>query len=277
MSLYGSTVYGQEISFGTKIYLRSDFVNFWEYFRMKTTPYLSYEETHDERGGWKTPFFIPEKFYLYYEPDVKISRWGTDETNTNEYVDMSVPPRLYLVEKKDGLLGIKKDFFTGEIFDSIQMNVYDSIFPYDNRFLACYIRTIESGVSQFTFHSGNVEWGEWKDVGFAKDVDLVGYVRGAQFGVEKVRYYNWDFSAKIRNFRPDFPDYEYTAARKSLLTNAWLLIGAPRGKEDQLIEFIYYSHRPSKTGDPDTNHYYEMRYILPTKIKSIKERRLEIR
>jgi hypothetical protein len=62
-----------------------------------------------------------------------------------------------------------------------------------------------------------------------------------------------------------------------MVTSRRLLIGAPQGKEDQLIEFIYYCGIPAKTGDPDRNRLYEMRYIMPTEIKSISERRWEIR
>ncbi len=273
------SAHSQEVSLETKSDIESQFLSDWEYFRMQKNPELSYEETHDERGGWKRPFLIPDKFYLdYYGSDLKYSNWGSPkgvfvdkQGGVNRFVNMG-DSRIYLVEKKDGLLGLKEDLFTEEVLDSMQLNIYDSIFPYDNRFLATARRT-----GKFTFHSGNVIWGEWRDVGYIRQVDMVGYIRGVQFGVENVKYYSENFSANIRRLRPKYPDYEYTEAYLSQLSKSRLLIAAPRGKEDQLVEFIYYTNKPEKTGDTDINHYYEMRYILPTEIKSIKERRLEKR
>jgi len=274
----------QEIDREKKLDIIYQFVTDWEYFRMKRNPLLLYEETHDG-ANWRTPFLIPKIFFTgNYEPELIISEWGKpkayspDKFGQNEYIDLR-SCGFYLVEKKDGLLGIKKEFMTDSIIDTMQLNIYDSIFPYDNRFLVKNIYIDGKGYSEdFSFHSGNVEWGEWKDVSYIKRVDYCGYICGVQFGIENVYKFRQDFSDKIKQFRPEFPDYVYTDNRSiSLLTNGFVIIGAPEGKEDQLVEYIYYSNLPEKTGDSDITHYYEMRYILPTQIKSIKERRLEKR
>ncbi|MDR3057464.1 MAG: hypothetical protein LBU84_04900 [Prevotella sp.] len=273
----------QEISKDIKFHITMDFETQWHYFRMKRNPLLSYEETHDG-ANWKIPFLIPEKFYVgYYEAELKISRWGPAKTPRYvgdvyyPFVDMH-DPNYYLVEKKDGLLGIKRAFMTDSIIDTMQLNIYDSIFPYDNRFLAVVKNNDKYGDPIFRFHSGNVEWGEWRDAHYRHSVDYCGYIRGVQFSIENVIKFNQGFSDKIKQFRPEYPDYVYTANRySSLLTPMCVIIGAPQGKEDQLIEYIYYCNIPEKTGDPDLEHYYEMRYILPTQITSIKERRLEKR
>lgn len=273
-----SLIHCQEIGWKKVLDIEMSFITGWEYFRMQKKPLLSYEDTHDGRN-WKIPFLIPKKYYRgYYRADIKISKWVTEnngyrdlEGKTHHYLNIS-KSNFYVIEKGNGLLGLKKEFFSEKILDSMQLNIYDSIFPYDNRFMA-----IDTGHNKFTFHSGNVTWGEWKDVGFVHDVDIVGFVRGVQFGVERVRPFIWNESQAIRRLRPEYPDYVYAYADRSLLSKSHLLIAAPQGKEDQLVEFIYYTNKPEKTGDEDSSHFYEMRYILPTQIKSIKERRLEKR
>jgi hypothetical protein len=177
---------------------------------------------------------------------------------------------LYLVEKGNGWTGYR--YTTGLRRDTVYSDVHDSIFPYDNRFIVC-----DKGKNKFTFHAGNVQWGSWWDLGVILRVDYVGFVRGVQFDVDPVILYDSKLSEAIRKERPEYPDYEYTIALRSLFTDGHLLIGAPKGKEDQLVEFIYYTRDPAKTGELDSEHYYEMRYILPTEIESIKERRLEKR
>ena len=272
----------QEIDRLNKVYIESRFYTDWLYFRMKANPLLSREQTHDG-VNWKLspsrvllPDSIREKNYM---PDIKISEWG--EFRGSDYIDrpFSLPHYgFYLVEKEDGYTVVKKTLMTDSIIDIIHLNIFDSIYPYDNRFLVKYLRTTKSGTHEFSFHSGNVQWGDWREVGYIRGVDYCGYFRGVQFGIEKVMPFNQEFSDKIKNFRPDFLDYVYAENRSiSLLTNGFVIIGAPEGKEDQLVEYIFYSNMPKKTGDPDESHYYEMRYILPTQIKSIKERRLEKR
>jgi hypothetical protein len=272
-NLHG-TIHCQEISREVKWSILSQFDAQWLYFRMLKNPLLSYEETHDG-ANWKNPsrLLLPNQLIgRDYFPDVKISRWGEPATGGNKYIRMNMPD-LYLVKKGDNMLYVEKNFRNDSIKNSLRVNVYDSIFPYDNCFLVCY-----DGWGNYTFQGGNVRWGEWQDVGFIKRVDYVGYARGVQFGIENVLPYNPEFSNKIKNFRPEFPNYVYTCNRlNSLLTKCCVIIGAPEGKEDQLIEYIYYTNIPEKTGDTDENHYYEMRYILPTQIKSIKERHLEKR
>lgn len=270
-----------------KVYIESQFYTDWLYFRMKANPLLSYEQTHDG-VNWKlspSRVLLPEKMRgKGYMPDIKISEWGktksyvSDKFGHNKFWEFYDTNKFYFVEKEDGYTGVKRTLMTDSIIDIMRFNIYDSIFPYDNRFLAILKETTKTGDYRFTFHSGNVMWGDWKDIGYMHDVDIVGYIRGVQFGIENVLKFNKDFSNKIKQFRPDFPDYVYTCNRwQSLLTPICVIIGAPYGKEDQLVEYIYYTNNVDKTGDTDKTHYYEMRYILPTQIKSIKERRLEKR
>lgn len=275
-------IFCQNISFDTKIDLKYNFITDWVYFRMQKNPLLPYEETHDERGGWTNPFKFHRSFFdTYMVQDLKISRWVEDGYYTDLkgkehfYVDFIEGSRFYIAEKRNGLPGVKRYAgLKGEelLPDSTCLDIYNELFPYDNRFLA-----VDKGNNQFTFHSGNVLWGEWRDIGFIHDVDVVGLVRGVQFGVERVRPFIWEESQAIRRLRPEYPDYVYAHADRSLLSSTHLLIAAPQGKEDQLVEFIYYTNKPEKTGDENLEHFYEMRYILPTEIKSIKERRLEKR
>lgn len=272
------SLYCQEIGWEKELDLEIRFVTDWHYFRMQKNPLLSYEETHDGRN-WKVPFLIPKKYFTeYYRTDIKISRWDKFPGSYNDLEGKQhnyryvAKPSFYLIEKGDGLLGLKINFYTKEILDSMQVDIANELFPYDNRFMA-----VDIGGNKFTFHSGNVTWGEWRDIGYTRQVDFVGYVRGVQFGVELMRPFIWGESQAIRRLRPEYPDYVYAHADRSLLSSSHLLVAAPEGKEDQLVEFIYYTNKPDKTGDDDLSHFYEMRYILPTQIKTIKERRLEKR
>ena len=271
-NMYGN-IYCQEIDREVKLNIQIQFETDWLYFRMLKNPLIPDTVKFIDRSK-ANPYnmLISEKILgRGYFPYPKISRWGdTYPENGMKYVRMG--NHLFLVEKDDGISYIKKEYFPERVVDSIHINVYDSIFPYDNRFLV-----VDDGWGHYTFHSGNVMWGNWDDVRFTKRVDFVGYVRGSQFGVEQVLYYNQGFSERICQARPDFPDYVYTEAHHCDIMMGRLLIGAPKGKEDQLIEFIYYCDNPAKTGDPDRNHLYEMRYIMPTNIKSISERHWEKR
>lgn len=270
-----SLIFCQEITREIKLDIQIQFETGWMYFRMQKNPLLSFEETHDEYGQWKRPSLVLhiEKFINgNYWPSIKISYWGIPTSQKGErYVRMDVP-HLFLIEKGNGYTGIKKDYIAKKTIDSVTVNVYDSLFPYDNRLLVA-----NDGWGNYTFHSGNVDWGKWDDVRFKRQIDMVGYVRGVQLGVDQVKYFDPEFSERIRQYRPDFPDYDYTESHKSGVTNGRLLIGAPHGKEDQRIEFIYYSNNPAKTGDNNPRQWYEMRYIMPTVIKSITERRWEVR
>jgi len=273
INLY-AVAYSQEIPEEVESKILSEFKTSWFYFRMQKNPLMSYEETHNKWGGWKVPYdlFVPEIIYerRYGTENIKVSRWGEPSIKGQGYVDMRTLP-LFLVEKGDGMLYTREDYFTKEI-DTIHINVYDSIFPYDNRFLVS-----NDAPGRYTLHGGNVEWSKFYYVRAKTQIDYVGYVRGVQFGVDLVKYFNEALSERIRQARPDFPDYVYTEALQSMITTGRLLIGAPKGKEDQLIEFIYYSKDTVKTGDPDKSRLYEIRYVMPTEIKSISERRWEKR
>lgn len=270
-------IYCQKIDQEVELKIQIQFETDWLYFRMLKNPLLPDTEKYVDRSR-ANPYdmLISKKIHgRGYFPYPKVSHWGEPRllasSRGERYVNMGMP-HLFLIEKGDGILYEKKEYFTDKVIDSININVYDSIFPYDNRFIVA-----NDGFGHYTFHGGNIEWGDWKDVRFSKTIDCIGYVRGVQFGVDNVRYFDYELSERIRQARPDFPDYVYTEAHHCDIMMGRLLIGAPKGKEDRLIEFIYYCDNPAKTGDPDRSHLYEMRYIMPTNIKSISERHWEKR
>jgi hypothetical protein len=253
------------------------FISDWSYFRMQKNPLLTFEETHDKWGDWKNPFLIPDTFFRkHYPPVIKITPWFPDAQADDERDKGSIIDNMYgcyVVEKGDGITGIKRDLWTQRPLDTLHLNIYDSIFPYDNRFLIC--KTLNGGYRSF---SGNATWGTWYyDLFWYKDVASLGHIRGVQFEVKRVNHINKPQQDEIRQIRSEYPDYEYALANSSLLSCGRLLIAAPKGKEDKLIEYIYYTNDSRKTKDKDKKNFYEFRYILPTEIKSVKERRQEVR
>ena len=274
----------QEIGWERKSDIRSLFESNWLRFRALNNPLIPDSVIRNARGSFS--FLLPGGFFMYYRTDITITRWGMSRwfepvrpgSSMNQFID--IPHTFYLVEKTDGLTGVKWEWFAdNQMKDTIHVNVYDSIFPFDNRFLIRRGVHQVTGEQRFSFHSGNVEWGDWRDAIFMRRVDFVGYIRGAQFGIENVFVFRQDFSDKIRNFRPEFPDFVYTSNRytASLLGNSDVIIGAPEGREDEHVEFIFYSNIYERTGDPDVENFYEIRFVLPTHIQSIKERRFEHR
>jgi hypothetical protein len=198
--------------------------------------------------------------------DLKISRLS----DLHSKVTFGVDKNFYLVEKANGYVGIKRDWWTEVPVDTLTIHLNDSIFPYDNRFLVYHIPWNNT----FYILSGNAEWDDATGkLPFPKNVCTFGYIRGIQFGVSYVWWHNPNFTAQIREYRPEYLDYDYTRAPMSVFTYEWILIAAPHGQEDKLIEYIYYSDYPYKTGDKE-GVYYEMRYVLPTNIESVTERHL---
>ena len=272
----------QEIDWERETDIIMEFQTSWVHFRMLKNPLIP-DSVKFVNGSRANPFrlLIPQEFSGYWI-DATITPWGRSRSfkpnqfgRINQFIDFQ-PPGFYLVEKTDGLTGMRGNSITRVFTDTMHVNVYDSIFPFDNRFLAIF--TSRTCPGRFVFHSGNVEWGEWRDTHFIRRVDYVGYMRGVQFGIDNVFLFRQEFSDRIRNFRPDFPDFVYTSNRyPSLLTSSYVIIGAPLGREDQHVEFIFYSNLYERTGDPNEEHFYEVRFVLPTHIQSIKERRFEKR
>lgn len=272
--LYGKSESQKPISEDLFYAIQVEFITDWAYFRMRRNPLLAYKETHTEWGEWKRPSqvkgILPDTFFTKnYEPDIKIYRW--------EYVYKRCPgceqvrnPFLYIVEKEDGIAGIRREWFTHKIIDTLRLNVYDSIFPYDNRFLVYY--TEHEDVRKCIFYSGNVDWVEpfFNDDMTIKDVAML---RGVQFGLEYVRKLEQKMIDSLRKLRPEYPDYVYVTADESFVSRGKILIAGHEKTILDYIEFIFYSDDPIKTGD-SRGVYYEMRYLLPSNIKSITERRL---
>jgi hypothetical protein len=199
------------------------------------------------------------KKYRNYFPVIKITKWPREQD-------------FYLVEKGDGM---KLEDWNSwrEIIDSTQIHIHDSIFPYDDRILI--VRTADDRVLTL---SGNVEWMKWNPTSLPINIHRIGPVRGVQFGVDDV-FDNFDkvYSDKVKRFRPEYPDYEYIGAGKSFLSTRGLIMGASKGDAGNYMELIFYTNNDKMTGDTVRTHFYEMRYILPREIKSIKERHLEKR
>ena len=264
---------GQQYIESIKDNVENNFWGSWQTFRWRYCPLLPFERTHWSEFDLKTPDLIPDsikaKGGIFYTLDFKL-------TELNPY---HVFPKFFILEKTDGFKLIKHNIYNRLERDSITYNIYDSLFPYDNRFLVCLY---DSTGNNLGFFGGNVLWDSWYKTGRTLDAANVGWMRGVQFGVQDVMYYYVPRDTaeinEIKRLRPQFPNYDYAWAKKSFFTQSSLLIGAPKGKEDDLVEFIWYTNNPKKTGDTSyRNSLYEMRYILPTAIKSIKERRLEKR
>ena len=273
-SIFVMNIFAQKLTLQDSLTINSEFVTSWAYFRVLKDPTVSIEK-YRSNSGVIIPNVFPKEFYGNYMAQIKIypveQMWG------NECVGLD-PRDFYVIEKDDGIIGKNVWKSDHTMKDTIQVYVNDSIFPYDNRFLVIYFPYTWDGkwVGKTYFCAGNVQWCDLKDIPVMKGVDMMGYIRGVQFDVRYVRRFSQVYSDTIKKYRPDFPDYEYTYANRSLLSLGHLLIGSPKGKAGELIEFIYYTDNPKKTGD-ERGQYYEMRYILPTNIKSITERRLEKR
>ncbi|MDR1199923.1 MAG: hypothetical protein LBK94_13100 [Prevotellaceae bacterium] len=257
--------------------IRSRFITEWSYFRMQKNPLLTYEETHTEWGAWKRPDqvigVIPDTFFTKdYEPDIKIYRWEDIYKRSLycEHCEQVRNPFFYVIEKGDGITGIRHNVWTNEILDTLQLNVYDSIFPYDNRFLI-YNPEYENP-NKFIFYSGNVDWIE---PFFNSKVTIVGAakMRGVQFGLEYVARVEQKITDSLRKLRPEYPDYVYATADESFISRGRILVAGHENSISDYIEFIFYSDDSIKTGD-SKGIYYEMRYLLPSNIKSITERRM---
>jgi hypothetical protein len=262
-----------------------DFYTRWVYFRMRKNPALTYEETHDKYGHWKNPYdlLLPSDF-SQYRKQIKIRHWYPDYQQYNSELKAVFihDTSFYVIEKDNGITGIKWKIFWDSIgvpaipIDTMHVNVYDSLFLYDNRFLAYH--AIEG--NRILFCSGNVSWDHpmnHRELSWLEGIERIGYIRGVQFNVEFVRKIKEAQLEEIRRLRPAYPNYVYASGYRSSFCYGQILIGAPEGKEVDLIEYIFYSNDPVKTKDPDTNNIYEMRYVVPSEIKTISERRMERR
>ena len=159
--------------------------------------------------------------------------------------------------------------------DTVHVSVYDSLFHYDNRFLV-YVPEIDRG--PIYFYSGNVEWDGWRYLNFGVNhLRDVAYVRGVQFGLQELRWRLPDeWIEDFNEYLPEYSGWEFACADKSFFTHGRLLITSPHEKATEYMEFLFYSDNPEKTGDK-VGVYYEFKYIFPTIIKSISERRMEKR
>ena len=255
------------------------FFSNWLHFRMAKNPLLSYDEKY-RYGQLRTSaaFLLPDNFFKdFYEAQFKISVWeDMPETVEDEkwgYYSVR-SPYYFIIEKGDGITAVKSiySFNKGNGPDTLRLNIYDSIFPYDNRFLVRY----NVNNKRIEYLSGNVLWNGLKDDPFSpfnsRIIDAA-FARGVQFGLREIpqREMEKTMTDSLRRLRPDFRDYVYTTANKSYLTKGKLLVGGPENKVSDYIEFIYYTIDPGKTGD-STYAWYEMRYVLPTRIESITER-----
>jgi hypothetical protein len=251
--------------------IENDFITSWEYFRMRKNPFIPDEEKYDGRS-WKRPNLLPDTFWIKnYWPEVKVYRWeDVYKRPTDRYHRQVRNPFMYVIEKGNGIMGIKREFMTRKPLDTLQLNVYDSIFPYDNRFLIYHNGDKEPNKNKFLFYSGNVDWEPFDR---PNSIGGAGFVRGVQFGVERVKDLGQDMIDSIKKLRPEYPDYVYATADESFLSKGKILIAGHENTISDYIEYIFYTDDSTKTGDKEYE-YYEIRYVLPTVIKSITERRM---
>ena len=280
--IFSTDMHGQMIDRIPESRIKAHFISSWLYFRMRQNPLLSYEETRYRGGEWRRPWemFMPPEFTIWHSPDIKILPWYDESLNPRlgfiSFGDNT--DGLYIIEKGSGITGVKWEYFvdgvmTGNKFpvDTVHVNVYDSIFPFDNRFLAYVTPSGEIG-----FYSGNISWGSWRNLNM--DIDLLGvsYIRGVQFGLQRLRRLPDGWITNIRENLPEYSDWDFVFAAKSFLTGGRLLITAPPEQAHEHLEFLFYSDHPEKTGDEE-GVFYEFKYIYPTATRSISERRLEKR
>ena len=249
-----------------------EFISKWLYFRMQKNPLLTCEETHTQWGEWKHPDktgIFPDTFFTKdYQPDIKVHTWEKIyKRPKNPYYEQIQTPFLYVIEKGNGITGIRKKRWTDEILDTVQINCYDSIFPYDNRFLIKH-NPYETP-RKFLFYSGNVSW----EPLYKTYISEAGFMRGVQFGVEHVKELKREMMDSVRKLRPEYPDYVYATADESFLSKRPILIAGPENRISDYIEYIFYTDDTIKTGG-DKYDFYEIRYVLPTVVKSISERRM---
>jgi hypothetical protein len=265
--------YGQDKELQDKI--RERFFTRWLYFRMEKTPLLSYDDIHDQYGRLRYPWeiLLPEEFSNMHEMQIKILPWYSQESHHG--LKLQGEDFFFIIEKGDGLTGIKWDYFTYEQvtpIDTLHINVYDSLFLYDNRFLAAHCLD-----GRIRFYSGNVLWDDLKEVINIPSLDCVAYIRGVQFGIQRIRELKPEWVSAITGQFPEYSGWEFVYAEEApVLTYGQVLITAPTGKAKDCLEIIYYTDNPAVTGDEE-DVYYEMKYKLPTDIKMITERRLEKR
>ena len=257
------------------------FFSDWLHFRMAKNPLLSYDEKY-RYGQLRTSasFLLPDNFFKdWYNAQFKIHVWGDmPEAKYDDWLGYFVvrSPYYFIIEKGDGITAVKSIYSPNKEQgpDTLRLNIYDSIFSYDNRFLVRY----NVNNKRIEYLSGNVLWSDLKDDPFStfnsRIIDAA-FARGVQFGLRRIPKTEMDkkMTDSIRRLRPEYPNYVYTTADKSYLTAGRLLVGGPENKVSDYIEFIYYTNDPAKTGD-STHTCYEMRYVLPTDIESITERHM---
>jgi hypothetical protein len=239
----------------------------WLYFRMVTNPTLNDKETRDEWGRWKNHWkvLLPPDFDTDYQSDIKITPWCCPPFIVKDW---------YVVEKKDGLTAIKWDYFTYDKItpiDTVHYNVSDSLYLYDNRFLAVNVD------GRIRFYSGNIRWDDWRKLNIPNQLRLVAYIRGVQFGLQDIDYLKKEWIPDIEAIYPEYVDWDFVYSFFApVLTHGRVIVTSPKGKALEYLEFLYYTDNPERTGDKE-DVYYEMKYKLPTTITSIKERHLEKR
>ena len=258
--------------------IQQKFFGSWLYFRMLANPLLTKEDKL-WNGQLRNPsFLVPDNFFKdWYNAQFKISVWEDMQEHKDDlrmgYREI-YSPYYFIIEKGDSITAVKSIYSPNKDNgpDTLRLNIYDSIFPYDNRFLVRY----NVNNQRIEYLSGNVEWSRLNDDPFAtnsRPINSAAFLRGVQFGLRQIPRQEMEKKMidSLRGIRPQYPNYVYTTANKSDLTTGRLLVGGPENKVSDYIEFIYYTINPEKTGD-STYAWYEMRYLLPTRIESITER-----
>ena len=261
-----------------KFTIEQQFFSSWLYFRLTKNPMFSEEIRNPPRGEMRRPWqhLLPPEYTYDYQPDIKILPWYDESLNSGlGFEFFGYTDGLYIIEKGDGITGVKSEFNVSILeripVDTMHVNVYDSIFPFDNRFLVYVSNSGEIG-----FYSGNIGWDNWRNLNMSRGLVGVAYIRGVQFGLQRLRRMPDEWITGVRENLPQYDGWDFAFADRSFLTYGRLLITAPPNQAPDHLEFLFYSDHPQKTGDEE-GVYYEFRYILPTIINDISERRLEKR
>ena len=260
----------------------------WLDYRMRTNPQIPHEVWYDNENNQPRDFYKvvlndtinPRLFELIYT-----IRKFPDSTYTGG-LDGGLGYHYYLVEKKENVF-VKK--FDGDNYpdrngspDSIKVNAYSELYPYDNYFVFYY--DPNRGEPFARAIGGNIAWDAMP---YRYNLPY-GYInaRLVQYQVKDPIYYGGFLQLEkgIRGDTLDLNKYkEYYVARKSLLSNGPILISTPIWNYDSgmsyddEIEIIYYSRCPALTGDPKKRVICEVKYCIKPHVTDITERYPTIR
>lgn len=270
--------------------IKSQFMSDWLSYRMEKNSEYSRNDWYDvEKGMPCNPFkFILRDTINYKRYDMlfSIREWPDSSYSKFDIQKLDGLGNYYLVEKRGNVF--RKQILEGVIYsdsvkalpDTIKVNAYSEQFPYDDRFLYYY----DKEKDQLWNISGNIEWNNTPYRSNLPQYYIL--TRLAQYDVKMVQDYRIFLNSKknstnIYDSLLRDSKHRYYIAESSLLSEGRLLIRTPFNsknvKYDKLIEVIFYTLNPLKTGDKDGKTMMEYRYSIRSFIEKSNERTPAIR